>query len=152
MHLWRRFVLSLFGAKLAPRVFIYSSVRIWSPRNLIMKDCATLGRHANCYNMGQVTLGKHAIVSQSVHICGGTHDVDDIHFQLNVRPIMISDFAWVAAEAFVGPGVTIGEGAVLGARGVTFRDIPAWKIFTGNPAVFLRDRNCQPELRGQGAE
>ncbi|GAB5504371.1 putative colanic acid biosynthesis acetyltransferase [Pyruvatibacter sp.] len=117
-----------------------------------MGNHATLGRNSNCYNMGKVRLGSHAIVSQSAYLCGGTHDVDDINFQLHVGEIDIGDFAWVASEAFVGPGVTLGEGAVLGARGVAFKNVPAWKIYGGNPAAFLRDRLRQSGSQLQRAD
>jgi putative colanic acid biosynthesis acetyltransferase WcaF len=59
-------------------------------------------------------------------------------------PIVIGANAWVAAEAFVGPGVVVGGGAVLGARGVAFRDIPAWEVYAGNPARLIRMRLTSP--------
>ncbi|RYH07520.1 MAG: putative colanic acid biosynthesis acetyltransferase, partial [Alphaproteobacteria bacterium] len=70
----------------------------------------------------------------------GTHDVDDPLFQLRAYPIVIGPKAWVAAESFVGPGVTVGEGAVLGARGVTVKDLPEWTVSAGNPARRIRER------------
>lgn len=140
LHGWRRFVLRLFGAQIAPTAHVYGSARIWSPRLLRMAAHSCLARDANCYNMAMVTLGKYVIVSQGAHLCGGTHDVDDPHFQLTIKPITLMDSAWVAAEAFVGPGVTMAEGAVLGARGVTFKDIAAYEIHAGNPARLIRQR------------
>jgi putative colanic acid biosynthesis acetyltransferase WcaF len=59
---------------------------------------------------------------------------------LIARPIKIEANAWIAAEAFVGPGVTVGEGAVLGARAVTFRDLASWTVYVGNPAREIRRR------------
>ena len=55
-------------------------------------------------------------------------------------PIVMQDHSWVAAEAFIGPGVTIGEGAVVGARAAVFRDVEAWSVVGGNPAKFLKKR------------
>jgi putative colanic acid biosynthesis acetyltransferase WcaF len=101
---------------------------------------STLGPGAICYCIAPVTLGPFALVSQRAHLCTGTHDVDDPHFQLVARPITIGPRAWVAAESFVGPGVTLGEGAVLGARGVAMRDLVPWTIHAGNPARELRKR------------
>ena len=140
MHFWRRSILRLFGAKIAKTAHIYGSARVWYPRNLIMKEFSTLARNVNCYNMELVTIGVHGIVSQGAFLCGGSHDVDDPYFQLKVAPIVIGDYAWVAAEAFIGPGVTLGNGAVVGARGVVFRDVESWQVWGGNPAVFLRKR------------
>lgn|ERR1039458_2331222 len=137
---WRRMLLRLFGARISSTADIRSSVRIWLPSNLVMEDYSCLGPRANCYNMAMVTLRRYAVVSQNAHLCTGSHLVDDGHFQLVAKPIEISEYAWVAADAFVGPGVKIGEGAVLGARGVAFCDLSPWTIYVGNPAMEKRTR------------
>ena len=56
------------------------------------------------------------------------------------EPIVIHDWAWIAADAFVGPRVTVGEGAILSARGVTLRNLNPWTIYLGNPAQPVRIR------------
>jgi putative colanic acid biosynthesis acetyltransferase WcaF len=93
------------------------------------------------YNQARITIGERAVVSQRSHLCAGSHAVNDPNFQLITRPISIGDQAWIASEAFVGPGVTVGEGAVLAARGVAFRDLDPWSIYNGNPAAFLKKRS-----------
>jgi putative colanic acid biosynthesis acetyltransferase WcaF len=140
LHRWRRLVLVLFGARVHPTARVYGSVRIWYPANLEMGRHAVLGRNVICYNMDRITIGDHAVVSQGTHLCAGTHDPDDPHFQLVTEPIVIGEGAWVAAEAFVGPGVVIGDGAVLGARAVTFRSLEPMTVHAGNPAKRLRRR------------
>lgn len=140
LHAWRRLLLRLFGAKLAPSARVYGSARIWYPPHLEMGRYAVMGWDTNCYCMAKITIGDHAVVSQRAHLCAGTHDVDDPHFQLVAKPITIEAHAWVAADAFVGPGVTVREGAVLGARGVAFKDLEPWTIYGGNPAKPLRRR------------
>jgi putative colanic acid biosynthesis acetyltransferase WcaF len=90
--------------------------------------------------MAVVELKREAVVSQGTHLCAGSHDIDDPNLQLITKPITIGERAWIAAEAFVGPGVTVGEGAVLGARGVAFRDLEAWTVYAGNPAAAKRRR------------
>lgn len=140
LHRWRAFVLRLFGARVGANARIYGTARIWFPANLEVGENAVIGPGVHCYSMARITIGAHAVVSQRAHLCAGTHDVDDSHFQLVARPIVIGPKAWVAAEAFVGPGVTLAEGAVLGARGVTVKDLPAWSIHAGNPARFIRRR------------
>ena len=87
-----------------------------------------------------VTIGERAIVSQGAHLCTGTHDISDPSFQLVVRPITIGAGAWIAAEAFVAPGVTCGAGAVLGARGVAFADLEPDFVYRGNPATKIKPR------------
>lgn len=140
LHAWRAIVLRAFGAKLAAGVAIYPDVRIWHPANLEMGEAATLGPRVNCYAMARIVLGRRAIVSQGAHLCAGSHDIDDPRFPLVARPIVVGERAWVAAEAFVGPGVSIGDGAVLGARGVTMKSLEPWSVYAGNPARKLRDR------------
>jgi putative colanic acid biosynthesis acetyltransferase WcaF len=90
--------------------------------------------------MATVILRRYAVVSQGAHLCAGSHLIDDDQFQLVAKPIEISEYAWIAADAFVGPGVKIGEGAVLGARGVAFVDLSAWTVYLGNPALEKRSR------------
>jgi Acetyltransferase (isoleucine patch superfamily) len=141
MHRWRVMLLNLFGARVAADARVYASASIWYPPNLEMRSQATLGSGVICYAMDRIVIGERAVVSQRAHLCAGTHLVDDPHFQLVARPIEIGAYAWVAAEAFVGPGVSIGEGAVLGARGVTVKDLDAWTIYAGNPARPIRTRS-----------
>lgn len=140
---WRRFLLKLFGARLERGANIYASARIWSPRNLQMGEFAAVGPRANIYSMAPIVIGSHAIISQGAHLCAGTHDVDDPHFQLRAKPIKIGARAWIAAEAFVGPGVTVGEGTVLGARACAMRSLEPWSVYSGNPAVRLRERRVR---------
>ena len=140
LHIWRAQLLRLFGADLDRNVRVYGSAKIWYPKNLVMAQNAVIGPGVVCYSMARITIGVGAIVSQRAHLCAGTHDVDDPNFQLQAYPIVIGNNAWIAAEAFVGPGVQVGEGAVLGARGVMVKNMEPWTIYAGNPARALRKR------------
>lgn len=140
LHAWRRVVLRAFGAKIGRNVRVYPSCRIWLPSNLCVGNDSLIGPGVECYNQGYITIGERVVVSQRVTLCASTHDIDAPLFPLILRPISIDDDAWIAAEAFVGPGVTIGKGSVLGARSVAMKSVPSLQIFSGNPAVFLRDR------------
>lgn len=137
---WRILLLRLFGARIGSGVIVYGSARIWLPAHLEMDDGSTLGPGVECYAMAPVSIGARTIISQRAHLCAGTHDHRDPVFQLCARPIRIGSDAWIAAEAFVGPGVTVGEGAVLGARGCAFADLDPWTVYSGNPAVSLGSR------------
>jgi putative colanic acid biosynthesis acetyltransferase WcaF len=137
---WRGVVLRAFGAKIHKTAIVRGSARIWWPANLTMGAHSSLGPDALCYNVAHVTLAPFAIVSQRAHLCTAGHNIDQADFPLTAAPIRIEPYGWVAAEAFVGPGVTIGEGAVLGARGVSFRDMAPWKVYAGNPAKQVRPR------------
>jgi putative colanic acid biosynthesis acetyltransferase WcaF len=140
---WRRLLLRWFGAKIAPTANIYASARIWSPANLEVDDFACIGPGVTVYSMAEITFAPYSLASQGAHICAGTHDIEDVHFQLRARPIVIGYRAWIAAEAFVGPGVTVGDGAVLGARGCAFKDLDPWTVYVGNPARALKRRKVR---------
>ena len=140
MHFWRACILRIFGARIGKKVRIYASAKIWYPPNLTVADFASIGPNVDCYCMAQVSVGKHAVVSQNATLCAGSHDIRDPYFQLIVRPIIIGDKAWIAARAFVGPGVIVGEGAVLGAAAVSFKDLRPWDVYIGNPAISIKAR------------
>jgi putative colanic acid biosynthesis acetyltransferase WcaF len=144
-HGWRRFLLRLFGAQIGRNVHVYPSVRIWGPWNLELHDNVGVGDSVNCYSMARIIIGKDAVVSQGAHLCTGSHDYESANFQLFARPIVIGAQAWVCTEAFVGPGVTIGEGAVIGARAVVVKDMPAWMVCAGHPCAPLKPRKIRIE-------
>lgn len=141
LHGWRRLVLLSFGAKIAPGARVHASVHIWHPGNLAVGRNALIGPGARIYNQGHVAIGDYTVISQRAHLCASSHDPDDSNFQLVLRPIMISCRCWVAAEALVGPGVTMSEGAILGARGALFENAEPDGIYRGNPATLIRKRN-----------
>ena len=140
MHGWRRLVLRAFGARIGRGARVHASVAIWLPRNLELGEHVLIGPGARLYNQGAIAIGAWSVVSQRAHLCASTHRVDDPDFQLECRPIAIGERCWVAAEAFVGPGVAMGDGAVLAARAALFEDAQTDGIYRGNPAVFVRQR------------
>ncbi len=146
LHPWRRVLLRLFGAKVAPTAGIYGSARIWYPPNFEIGHHAYVGPRVNVYCMAKITFGEYSLASQGAHLCAGTHEIDEFNFQLKTKPIEIGPQAWIAAEAFVGPGVKVGEGAVLGARACAFRDLEPWVVYSGNPAQSLRKRKYHSRI------
>lgn len=140
LHGWRRFLLRLFGAHIAPTAEVYASSRVWYPPNLTMAEYSCLGPEVKCYCIAPIALAPYALASQGAFLCTGSHDIADENFQLIAQPITIGARAWIAAEAFVGPGVHVGEGAVLGARACTFHDLAPWTVYVGNPARPLKPR------------
>lgn len=142
---WRRFLLILFGAKIGKHVHIYNTARIYFPWNLEIGDWSAIGEHALVYNLGKVKIGKDVTISQRVHLCAGTHDHNDPLMPLLTQPIEICDSAWIAADAFVGPCVIVGQGAVVGARAVVVRNISPLEISAGNPARKIGDRQLRKE-------
>jgi putative colanic acid biosynthesis acetyltransferase WcaF len=140
---WRRLLLRLFGARVGPGARVHGSARIWMPANLELGANALIGPGALIYNQGRIAIGARSVISQRAHLCASTHDIADPDFQLVLRPIAIGEGCWIAAEAFVGPGVTMGDRAVLGARGALFADAEAGGVYSGNPAVLLKQRRLR---------
>lgn len=137
---WRRFLLRLFGANIGREVHFYNSVQVFAPWNLIVGDWSAIGESSLIYSVGKITIGNRATISQRAHICAGTHDYTKPDLPLITPPIIISDQTWISADAFIGPGVTVHEGAVVGARAVVFVDVPAWTVVAGNPARAIKKR------------
>ncbi len=146
LHGWRRFLLKLFGAKVGRGVHVYPKVRIWAPWNVEFKDGAGVANDVILYSQGKITIGRRAVVSQGSHLCAGTHDYQDPGFRLYTKPISVGDYAWVAAECFIHPGVEIGEGAVIGARSVVGKNMPAWMICVGFPCKAVKPRGSREEI------
>ncbi len=139
-HAWRSVLLRVFGAKVGKRVHVYPAVKIWAPWNLDLADECGVGNGATLYSQGKIYIGYRAIISQGVHLCAGTHDYTKKGHPLVTAPIKVGAHAWVAAEAFVHPGITIGAGAVIGARSVVTKDMPDWMVCSGFPCVALKER------------
>lgn len=137
---WRNFLLRLFGARIGVHVHIYNSAQIYFPWNLEIGDWSAIGEHAYIYNLGTVQIGSQVTISQRAHLCAGTHDYTDPSLPLQKPPIVIEDQAWICADAFVGPGVTVGEGALVGARAVAIKDVEPWQVVVGNPAKPIKKR------------
>ena len=118
----------------------YPSCKVWAPWNLVMGEHSCLAPYVDCYNVARIELGDFATVSQYAYLCGATHDYTRLAMPLVPKPIRIGASAWVAAGAFVGPGVTVEEGAVVGARACVVKDVPAWTVVAGNPARTIKPR------------
>lgn len=137
---WKRMLLRLFGAKIDSTAVVYSSAKVYYPKNLVMGRYSCLASNVDCYNVAPIILGDNVTVSQGAFLCTASHDVTDPLHPLITAPIVIEDAVWVAVDAFVGMGVTIGEGAVVGARACVYKDVERWKIIGGNPAKVLKNR------------
>ncbi len=142
LHGFRAHLLRLFGAGIpAPgEVVVFPTARITFPWLLTLAPRAMVGPHVILYNLARITLRRGANISQNCHLCAGTHDFNRWDMPLVTAPIVIGENVWLAADVFVGPGVTIGELSVVGARSVVVRDLPARKICVGQPCRAVKDR------------
>jgi putative colanic acid biosynthesis acetyltransferase WcaF len=137
---WRVCILRLFGASIGSDVHIHPTVSIALPWNLVIGSEASVGDRAILYNLGLISIGPAATISQGAHLCAGTHDYLRADLPLLKVPITVGEGAWICADSFVGPGVTIGDYAIVGARAVAMKDVADWAVVVGNPARVIISR------------
>jgi len=136
----RNRVLRLFGAKIGESVRIYPSVDIFFPWNLEIGDEVTIGPDVQLYSLGPIRIGDGTMISYKAHFCAGTHDYSKINLPLLKPAIVLGQGIWVCTEAFIGPGVEIGDYSIVGARAVVLKSFPEYSILGGNPARRVKER------------
>lgn len=152
MNSWRKMLLRMFGARIGEGSKIAPSCFVWAPWNLEMGDYSVLGDHVDCYAMAKIRIGSKVAISQRSFLCSGTHDITSLQRPLVTKPITIADHVWVAAEAMVGPGVSIGEGSVISARSFVNKDMPAWMVCAGTPCKPIKPRLISHHTPPSGKE
>lgn len=140
---WRIFLLKLFGADVRWTSNVLPSCRIWQPWKLKMGAYACLSADVDCYTVAPIVIGDNATVSQGVRLCTAGHDITSRTMELTTAPITIGANAWIAGWAIVLPGVTVGEGAVVGAGTVVTKDVEPWTVVGGNPAKVIKKRELR---------
>lgn len=133
-------LLRIFGAKIGRGVRIKPGVRVKFPWRLILGDHIWIGENAWIDNIALVTIDSHVCISQGVYLCTGNHDWNHPDFKLITAPIYIQESSWIAAKSIIGPGVTVGKGAILALGAVTGRSLEAMTIYSGNPAQPVKKR------------
>lgn len=138
--IWRRIVLRMFGASIGKAVHIFPTVQIAVPWNVSIGAESAIGDRAILYSLGTIEIGSQTTISQGAHLCAGSHDYRFADLPLTKPPIVVGNAVWVCADAFIGPDVTIGHGAIVGARGVVTKNVAANQIVAGNPARLIANR------------
>lgn len=136
---WRVFLLKSFGAKIGKHSRVDASAYIPSPWNLTMGENSAIGPQAKLH-IGKTILGNKVTISQRSYLCSATHEINSINTPFIAGVVTVEDYAWVAAEAFIMSNVTIGTGAIVGARAAVFKNVEAWTVVGGNPAKFIKKR------------
>lgn len=143
----RNRILRAFGAKIGEAVRIYPDVDIFFPWNLEIGDEVTIGPGVQLYSLGKIIIGDGTMISYGAHFCAGTHDYTEVNLPLLKPEIRLGQGIWVCAEVFVGPGVSVGDFSIIGARAVVLKSFPAYSILGGNPAVRIKDRPIPNESK-----
>lgn len=137
---WRIFLLKVFGAKIGQGCIVYPSCKVWAPWNLEMGDFSVMAGGVDCYCMDKIKIGSKVAISQRAFLCTGGHNIRSLKRPLITAPIIIGNHVWVCAEVYVGPGVELGEGSIVAARGVAVKNVEEWFVVAGNPAVKIKKR------------
>lgn len=137
-------VLRAFGAQIGTGVRIKPGLRVKFPWRLSVGNHSWLGP-AWIDNLAAVQIGNHVCISQDAYLCTGSHDWSDTRFALRNEAITIEDGAWIGARAIVGPGVKVGEHAVLTLGSVATKDLQPNRIYAGNPSVPIKSRVIKAE-------
>ena len=140
LHGFRAALLRCFGADISGPVVIFPTVKITFPAKLSLAPRSMIGPRVTIYNLATIRLEYGANVSQNCHLCAGTHDFTRWSMPLVTKPIVIGRNAWLGADVFVGPGVTVGELCVVGARSVVVKDLAPSTICAGQPCRPLKTR------------
>ena len=135
---WRLTWLRLFGARIHGTPFVHQRARIQLPWHIILHDKCCVGDRANIDSLGEVEIAQGAVIAQEAYLCTGTHAFDVPGLPLVTRRIRIGKGSFIGARAFVLPGVTVGEGAIVGACSVVTGDVEAHSVNAGNPCRTLR--------------
>jgi putative colanic acid biosynthesis acetyltransferase WcaF len=136
----KRRILMALGAELAAGVVIKPKVKITFPWKLSIGENSWLGEEVWLLNLDHIDIGSNVCISQRALLCTGSHDWSRESFDLVTKPIIIEDGAWICANVFIGPGVTVGANAVVTAGSVVTKDLPANMVCSGSPCVPVKKR------------
>jgi len=103
-------------------------------------------RNVRIVSMDKISIGHDCLIADSVHIYDHNHRFDDLSQPISKQgyttaPIKIGDNVWIGTKATILKGVTIGDGAIIGAHAVVTRDVPANAIVVGNPGKVIKLRS-----------
>lgn len=143
MYKFRCSILRLFGATIGNNVLIRPSAVITYPWKFTIGDNSWIGDETVIYNLEKIHIGANVAIAHRTYLCTGLHAIDKITFDIEAEPISIEDEVWLTNDVFVGPGVTIGRGSIIGARSSVFDDMPAGMVCFGYPCKPIKQRNKQ---------
>ena len=130
--------LRFMGARVGEGVVIRSRVNITMPWRLRIGDHVWIGDEVMILSLAQVTIGSHSCLSQRAFICTGSHDFAKKSFDLITGEIKIGESCWIGAQAFVGPGVRMGDSSRCLAGAVAVKDVANDQVVGGVPAKELK--------------
>ncbi len=132
-------LLRAFGAKIGRGVVVRAQVNITFPWRLEVGDHVWFGEEVLVLSLAPVRIESHVCLSQRAFLCTGSHRFETPMFELVTKPITIHERSWIAAQAFIAPGVEVGPGSMVGAGAVVLETVPPRVRVAGNPAVVVKE-------------
>ena len=139
-YAWRRFLLRAFGATIGKKVLIRTSAKFTYPWKVSIGDHSWIGDNVVLYSLGVIEIGSNTVISQKCYLCTASHDYNKESFDTIAKSITVGNGCWLATDVFVAPGISIGEGAIIGARSSVFKNIEARTINIGSPTKNIGNR------------
>ena len=109
--------------------------------NITVGDNFVANFNLTILDEAEVRIGNNVFIGPNTTLCTVIHSLEPGERNEGImcaRPIAVGDNVWIAANAVILPGVTVGEGAVIGAGSVVTKDVEPYTVVAGNPARFLR--------------
>lgn len=116
-------------------VSLHRHLRLFCVGGVSIGRGTTINRGATLDGRGGLSIGSNVSISEGVKLLTATHDVHSPSFALQLRPVCVANWVWIGVDAIVLPGVSVGEGAVVGAGSVVTRDVEPYTVVAGNPAT-----------------
>ena len=133
-------LLRFFGAKIGKGLVIKTKVRIKNPWRLEIGDNCWIGESVWIDNLEDVFIGSNVCLSQGAMLLTGNHDYTMSDFPYKLGKIVLEDGVWIGAKSVVCPGIVCRSHAILTVNSVATKELSAWTIYAGNPAVRVRER------------
>lgn len=134
------FLLRFFGCQVGKGVCIKPCVNIKYPWKLTIGDNVWIGEGVWIDNLDEVSLGNNVCISQGAMLLCGNHNYNKSTFDLITKPIILEEGVWVGAKSVIMGGVIARSHAISTVNSVITKDMEAFTIYTGNPAVKSRVR------------
>ncbi len=136
----RKLAYIVLGAKLGKGTFPCRRVEVLLPLGLNLSSRVTVGWFAELDARGGISVDHDTNISSHVKMITGSHDINDPDFTADFKPIKVGHHCWLGTGATILQGVTIGDGAVVAAGAVVTKNIPAYEVWGGVPAKFIKKR------------
>jgi putative colanic acid biosynthesis acetyltransferase WcaF len=140
---WRRILLKLFGARIGKNVVIKPRMIVKYPWNISIGENSWIGEKVWLDSLGKIAIGPNCCISQGALLLCGNHDYKAPGFDLMVGDIALAEGVWIGARCVITAGVNCASHSVLSAGSIASKNLEAYSIYAGNPAVKVRERSIE---------